>query len=1711
MSAKEREIAPQFGTYPSDADIDLVFETYERGFAVDAWKRAEAIGPLSEWRGTRACIVAARIAAHTGAGSLALKLAARGWKRDRDNAAAVVQYGYEVLGFRGALRVWELLSAWTEVADARKEDVAELFALRAYSAAVLRDFSTAEQWLHRAEQLALHPWIRLQRAHLLEFQDRVEEALEVATAACALHRHPHYRAGIQTRAHLLQLLDRDDEAIALLSDAHRHVQSASIVAQLYSILSENDRWREAADALEQYPNFAPLMGERSRQWLTAQRARVEYRLGLREQARQHATELDDEFHKAFANRLQHEPLPQERVQLGVTFVRQHFKTCAPATLAALGRFWKMPAEHLQLAEAVCYDGTPHWQQRSWAEANGWFVREFRVTRESAHALLARGVPFAISTVDSSSAHMMAVIGFDLARGTLLLRDPGQPYVIETVADEFLEQQRAFGPRGTLFIPNQERERVADVDLPDAALYDAYYGVTYALSQNARERAAASLTVLEQLEPESIVTWDARYEIACYDGNPSEQLRCATAALALFPDNPSRILRRFYCLAERGNQQRIEFLSTCVSKSADPAILIAFARAIQGDARRAGEAKRAVRRALRRRSMEAGAFAVLADLTWDEMRYETARDLYRFAATIESTREDLYQSWFIACSRTRLAQPALEHLEDRFARFGARSSQPALTLAWGWVQMEQPQKAAEVLDAAIGLRPNDGALLLRAATLRAECGDAVAADRLLHDAASKVRENDWLRAKLTIAENRFEFSVALEVAQRILASEPLALDAHSAVARALSRTQGAASALEALKLASAAHPHHVGLLRMRAEWSRDAGPAAVESAIRALLRVEPSDPWAYRELALALSRQNRSDEALAAAQQAVHIEPMSTYSASILALVQTRAGLASEARAQLRRAIEISVDNEDAISQWLDLATGDAERKQILAFVEQELVRQVVLGNGLITFGELARPILDADSLLSLLRTARDTRPDLWHAWSALTMQLGHMQRLDEALEVAREATTRFPHLPRVWLDLASVHQWRDELQSEIEAATRAVELNPAWSEAVLALTSPLLRAERLDDAQIVFERGLRHAPLEARLNAVYGHFLWRRQDIEGAFAAIEQALRIAPNYAWPWDLLVEWSEQVQQLDRPKSFVRQLIEQRPGEVRGWLMLAAVLNASDESQQRFEALDRAIELDPRLVESWDLKAELQALAERFDAAVATCREGLTHVALEPHILRGRIAWIEGRRRRYPEAIRLMREVLADNAGYVWGWHQLTIWLQEQGDFSGAAEAFEVLRRLRPHDGWLSRQLGFCLLKQEKKPEAEDAFREAFLASPTDNLAAQNLFDLQLARNDVPAASETVRIMKLHQPGGGTLAAEIAVRLRQGHTRQALESLEQLAKLPDPDDWPMSAATDAFVSAGLVPKALRVLQRALRSGGNPECAVSIVRLFCSQRRYAAATWFFWRLPPGEARRRTAAPLMQLLAQAQKAVLIGWLLKTRRSAFQDDDAAWGQVGYALTMQENMAGVAEWLDDWRTRPNVQPWMLFNYCLALRCRHRVEEATQIAQWVLSEWGHRDGAADMHVFIAIEAAFADDIAGARSHLELADARKSTLYESQIITLARVILDFRSMPNDERAREWPALRATLEPVFPLGQTWKSMRDVRASLRRAASLFGSEGGGLRAWMWCRWRLHWQWSLLVLLPAVPVAIVALGTSTPFVGGVLFWLMIGSVLRRRA
>lgn len=1656
-------------TTPARELIQSLEELCERGQILDAWRQAEAFAPLRTWSGLEACGLASRIASNIGANRLASRLAVRAWRTDSSHPLAQFYYGLELESRRGPLVLWRAMRRWTVKPDATAEERAELLALRSRAAGELRDFPTAERLLAEAEALEpTYAWIRLHRAHLLEWQDQPEAALEIARGARALHLYPYHRPSVQTEAHLLQLLDRDAEAIELLQTAAQHIQSGAIAAQCYGLLAENDRWSEAETCLERYVALTPILEKRIHEWVKGQRARVAYHLGKRAEAARYAAEIDEPFFKEFNRKLSVSPVEPERVQLDVTFVRQHFKTCAPATLAALGRFWQMPAEHLKLAEAMCYDGTPSWQQRKWAEENGWHVREFCVTHESAVTLILKGIPFAISTVEATSAHMQALVGFDRARNALLLRDPGQPYVLEVPAAEFLERYRPFGPHGMVFIPTAHTALLDGLTLPDSEIQNEYHQLWCAIGQYNRQTAAAILQRMETNFPEHRLTWDARLDLAYYDQNEAEQVRCLDKLLELFPDCAARQLRRFYGLRNATREERIKHLeATCCRKNADPALLIELARAFEGDARQAERGHHWLRRAMRQRPVDSKAISILGNLLWENGQLDEATELYRFAANLESFQEHLYQSWFIACRRTRRTAEALTYLQDRFKRFGSRSERPALTLAWALREMEQPVQARAVLMEAMKLRPTDGYLGLRAAALLANLGENAEADKLFAAAKPKVREADWLRVGAEMAENRVDSAAILYYAQEIIAREPLALDAHGGIARAKGRLEGPAIALQHLQQACDKFPQNHGLRRLLVEWTREAPPEVAVGAIRELLKLEPADAWALRELAVALMRSGQGDEALQVSNEAAQIEPLNSYSYSARGHLQHRRQDLTSARADFRRAIELSADNADAIHILLELTRTDAERKEILAFVENELIRQVVTGDGLLSYLESARLILAPDALLASLRLAHNERPDLWHVWSALVSQLGYVGQLDEALRLAQQAAERFSHLPRTWFDLAEVHQWRNEPTKELTAAEHAFEINPGWIRAAIRLANTYERGGRMPEASRVFERALVHSPQEPALHANHASLLWRRKQVQEAFTSLERALRIVPSYDWAWDLMSNWAEESGQSGRTASFARKLAAERPGEPRVWIALARVMR-NESPVERVQVVERALQLEPRITEGWDLKAELLTCAEKFPEAIQACTDGAAACTTDLFVLQGRHAWVEAQRKDFPAAISLMREALADNSSYLWGWSQLAFWLVERDQNDEAIKAVEHIIRLRPHDAWGHNRLGFLKLKQKDINGARQAFAAAVALAPTDQGAAENLFDLQLQADDIDGAAETLCRMQTHLPGARTTASEIFLQLRKGEYDRALKLFESLCVSPDPDAWPIHGTADALRRAGYQNKVLRIIRRVFKKReANPQLAATAIELMMLNRQCFDSVWFFFELKPGPAQQRAASALLQGLTNCQSWLFFRWVLWRRREVLFQDDVTWARVGYAWLQQEKHRQAAQWLGDWPQRPNVPMYVLFNQCLALRQLGSYAEAHQVAMHALQHWPHRDGVTDLHLFLAVEEALKGATDIAQAHLEKTSARSDAAYDQQMLALAKALVAIQRAPTPERKQVFKTVRRDLAARFTGVALKQGGKDVRHSFRRAGEIIGARVGGTAGW-WFWWRLN-------------------------------------------
>ena len=1639
----------------SPSDLERTAALHQQGLYVQAYVSAQTVCPINEWEGTAARVLAGRLALNLGAPTLGRTLHIRAWRHDQANGEARCSYARLLADYRGPLAAWQFLRKQGSLLDPTPRLEGEWLALHASILGRLRDFETAEEWLARAEKIDPDdPWVCVERAYLMELEDRYDEGLDAALRSLSLH--PWYRSGVQAVSHLLVLLERDDEAVELLNQTSKHIESGGVVAQLAQLQIELGHFAEARESLERLVELLPLMEKGLAQWWNGQRSDVAYLLGDLESAAQYAELSDLPFYQAVATRLLESKADGHRVVLPVGFVRQHHKTCAPATLSAISRFWSMPADHLELVESICFDGTPAHSERQWAEQNGWTVREFCTNWEDVVALLDRRVAFTLTTVEPANAHLQAVIGYDSRRRTLLVRDPYIRQLGEFDAQETLDRYRATGPRGMALVPLNESALFDGLRLKEATLYDRLYQVQQALLAHDRVKAhEISQSILDEAGDEHRLTVQARLAIASYDADPIQVLACSEKLLALFPDDANLKLLKLSCLRTLTRRsERIDFLKAiCSANGSDPLFFQKYAQELGTNDQEHPAALRLLRRAFRFRPLDAGNFQLLASIFWVHHRFDEALELYRFAACLEDTDERFVASYFTASRFFRQTHVALRFLESRFKRFGRRSSLPARTLFWAYEQVGRMSEALAVLKSSLELRRDDGELLLFAADAQARHGNFETATSLLDDADGKSQRSAWLRTAAAIASYRGEPNSALLCWRQVVDAEPLAIDANRAVAQLLSETDGPEAALEFLGQATARFPHNYALHQLLIEWLRN-DLSATEAVLRHLIEIDSIDPWAHRELAFVLCQQRRFVEGFAEAELARQLEPGHTGCYYLLGKLYAESGSFEEAKAAYREAIRLSVDNDSAITELMSISHSAAERREALVFIKEELGQQVIFGDGLMAYREHARGTLDAEELLATLREALKERPDLCHAWSAMICQLIDIQRLDEALELARQATERFPLNPRVWYDLSLVYRGLLNSSGEIEALQQVLSINPGSSTAVRQLADAYQRAGELDKARVLLEQALVRGPLDPLNHGCLSDVLWKLGQKEAALERIQRALSLEPDYPWGWKALRDWSNESNCPQVATQCARDLTVQRSGEARSWLVLAQTLNDSSDLPERLSALERAIALNPSLIQAHCLRADLLADAKRFDEALAATRPAVFGNHL-PSDLRNAAASIEAKRGNVEEAIKQMRALLVDDPNYYPGWNRVADWYQATQSTNDFVEAVQEMVRIAPQFSTSLAYLGDARMLTNDRDGAKEAFRQAMNLAPEYGYSGLTLFDLELADNDLQGAGETLEVLREHVGGEATTLRELQLAAKRKDLKLAEECLRELCFSPIRDRRLLDSAAASMAEAGWDKVVYQVLDDVLTQPG----VSPVVGDVWVESRFARGEWKECKQvldslrESGELWRLTSIAYLEALANLQLAGPINRYLDEYKNALQEDAQTWGSIGVVFLEVSNFQGTLDWMSDWPSRSDVAPWMLWNYVLALRYLNRDAEAYEVGKLALLH--PVDHVTNAHrLMLTLDETLAGDIAAADARFGELDFSALRDWDRFLYAIVSVILDFHRSRTEKKDAGSKAIERLMHIAKETPFFWGDRLLIRTHRRSVLSIARADG---------------------------------------------------------
>ena len=119
------------------------------------------------------------------------------------------------------------------------------------------------------------------------------------------------------------------------------------------------------------------------------------------------------------------------------------------------------------------------------------------------------------------------------------------------------------------------------------------------------------------------------------------------------------------------------------------------------------------------------------------------------------------------------------------------------------------------------------------------------------------------------------------------------------------------------------------------------------------------------------------------------------------------------------------------------------------------------------------------------------------------------------------------------------------------------------------------RRLELDKAEKLLEQEIARDPLDAVNQAYLADIQWKQGKREDAIERLHHVLKLEPNYQWVWDKMAEWGRELQRPQAALEMARDLTTRRGNDPSTWVILARMLSADDEFEERLHQTGEDLE--------------------------------------------------------------------------------------------------------------------------------------------------------------------------------------------------------------------------------------------------------------------------------------------------------------------------------------------------------------------------------------------------------------------------------------------------------------------------------------------------------------------------------------------------------
>jgi len=999
-------------------------------------------GPINSWKTQEQLYIAMRLYMNLGGDRKSDAILLNLWRKNKSSPVVLKSILYYKLNRVGPILTNEFVKENEVYILKNKSLTTELFGFKSILQKIFKNYSQADSLLDKA--ILIDPadsWLTSLKIQLLAEQNETEEAKLQASKLFDAYPSPF---NMRVLSNILRKESGIAASIELYKKHLNSYQSASFWFEYAALLAGNYDWSACEQAILKFENIRIVKDKEDDKTLTLWKAQIAIHNQEIDKAIGLLSSEVSGYWSIISENLKKSGGILNRKVLNVPFLRQEHMTCAPTTISALCSYWGDNYNTNEIADEICFDGTPETKERQWLREHNYAFKEFELETELAYALIDNDIPFALVTTNGYSSHIQAVIGYNKQIGTIYIMDPSSSVMQELLVKETIEYEAYNGAKCIAFVPKEKSDLLSQFSFPASELYPILDEFNRAEERNDYVSATVALSNLKDQAPNHRITLKVERSFAIWNNDTAKILELNNQLLKKYPNQTLLLSSKYVCLRNLGNrEQGLSLLSQYLANNINLDLLGTLFNEVSDTNDHIDIKEKALKQLKQYGGYSADSHWSLANYYWAQQSFELATEHFLYAYCLDETDSKYIESYFKASRFLKKDKEALEFLKLRFNKYKVRSHLPAISLYQAYELLDKEHLGIEYLFEALELHPNDINLLSYLSKALIEHGLIERFESINDQIKLTLPFNEYNELIARKNEKIGDFESALIFFQESFKRNPFVQSYANSCFRLLSKRgdiQQLDSILEALYKE---HQNNTQILDYIADWHSDF--IFREKVLTEFVNARPDYSAIRRQLIDIRIKLGYFDKALKLAEETCEKIVGEHINTSYLAKCYFKIGDFDKAKALAKQVLLKSIDNDLAFTVLIDASQTQDEKKLSLNFVFSQIKEQVIFGDSAWNFWFNAKSILSQEELKTFIDYMLSQHNHLWYAYSLAANYYIQYDDLSEALQQLLCGIKKFPLTPRLYNDLGQLHELLGDIPETIHAYKQALEINPAWA------------------------------------------------------------------------------------------------------------------------------------------------------------------------------------------------------------------------------------------------------------------------------------------------------------------------------------------------------------------------------------------------------------------------------------------------------------------------------------------------------------------------------------------------------------------------------------------------------------------------------------------------------------------------------------------